>query len=431
MSCVPQAVADYRAMGLTARADHTAGLADGDPVQPVPSTARWVREGDFWRVSYVGREATVKHGKGMTDLAVLLSRPGQEVHVLDLLAPGVTTPAGDLGDVVDDQARAAYRHRLEELDRLADEAAADGDDRVASRLSEERDQLVAALASAYGIGGRVRRAGNPAERARTTVTSRLRDAIDRVAAAHDAARPAPARLRAHRHLPQLRAGSRRALGAVSPASHIVGRSQRLRGDHAPSSRRSHVRPDRFLPRTDRIEDFAALDDQWVRDTGGRRTLVDGALYRDRGDARRYWSINYFPSYEEAMVNSSLPETTAFAEQAMARSDGPAEFVDLDLLTDLDVRRTRAAELRSLLETNNDPAGLLADDSGSTCTSLWRVVNRGTDGVMGTLVDEAPGRSFDRYDVHTTADGFVAEYAYRTAATTDQPRRSRSAWSSRP
>jgi hypothetical protein len=41
--------------------------------------------------------------------------------------------------------------------------------------------------------------------------------------------------------------------------------------------------------------------------------------------------------------------------------------------------------------------------------------------MGTLVDEAPGRSFDRYDVQTTNDGFVAEYAYRTIATTDQPR----------
>ena len=174
-------------------------------------------------------------------------------------------------------------------------------------------------------------------------------------------------------------------------------------------------------RTDRIEDFVALEDEWIRDTEGRRTLVDGALYRDRGDARRYWSINYFPSYEEAMVNSALPETTAFAEQAMARSDGPAEFVDLDLVTDLDVRRTRAAELRSLMETNTDPTGLLADDVVlDMYVPRWRVVNRGTEAVMGTLVDEALGRSFDRYDVQTTGDGFVAEYAYRTTATTDQP-----------
>jgi len=174
-------------------------------------------------------------------------------------------------------------------------------------------------------------------------------------------------------------------------------------------------------RTDRIEDFVALEDEWIRDTEGRRTLVDGALYRDRGDARRYWSINYFPSYEEAMVNSALPETTAFAEQAMARSDGPAEFVDLDLVTDLDVRRTRAAELRSLMETNTDPTGLLADDVVlDMYVPRWRVVNRGTDEVMGTLVDEAPGRSFDRYDAQTTDGGFVAEYAYRTTATTDQP-----------
>ena len=174
-------------------------------------------------------------------------------------------------------------------------------------------------------------------------------------------------------------------------------------------------------RTDRIEDFVALEDEWIRDTEGRRTLVDGALYRDRGDSRRYWSINYFPSYEEAMVNSALPETTAFAEQAMARCDAPAEFVDLDLVTDLDARGTRAAELRSLMETNTDPTGVLAEDVVlDMYVPRWRVVNRGTDDVMRTLVDEAPGRSFDRYDVQTVDDGFVAEYAYRTTPTTDQP-----------
>ena len=181
-----RALDDYRSMGLTVQVEHLEGK--GDPVPPgIPAPARLARSGGLWTVAYAGREATVRHVKGLTDLAVLLSRPGQEVHVLDLVAPGVAaaSSAGDLGEVVDQEARASYRRRLEELDRLADDAAAAGDDATAERLGEERDALVAALASAYGIGGRVRRAGSPAERARTTVTSRLRDAIDRIAAEHD------------------------------------------------------------------------------------------------------------------------------------------------------------------------------------------------------------------------------------------------------
>ena len=60
---------------------------------------------------------TLKHLKGLSDLAVLLGRPGREVHVLDLSTGGGTpgTPAprsGDLGEVLDPQAREAYRTRL-------------------------------------------------------------------------------------------------------------------------------------------------------------------------------------------------------------------------------------------------------------------------------------------------------------------------------
>ena len=43
---------------------------------------------------------------------------------------------------------------------------------------------MAELTGAYGLGGRPRRAGDPAEKARTTVTSRIRDAIGRVESVH-------------------------------------------------------------------------------------------------------------------------------------------------------------------------------------------------------------------------------------------------------
>ena len=52
------------------------------------------------------------------------------------------------------------------------------------RIAAERDALVGALTEAYGLGGRVRRSGSAAERARTAVTARIRDAIRRIGDAH-------------------------------------------------------------------------------------------------------------------------------------------------------------------------------------------------------------------------------------------------------
>jgi hypothetical protein len=41
----------------------------------------------------------------------------------------------------------------------------------------------------------------------------------------------------------------------------------------------------------------------------------------------------FDSYESAMENSDLPETSASAEQHMKTSEGPPVFYDLDILED--------------------------------------------------------------------------------------------------
>ena len=53
-----------------------------------------------------------------------------------------------------------------------------------SRVAAERDALVEQLSAAYGLGGRPRRAGSPAERARTAVTARIRATIERITQVH-------------------------------------------------------------------------------------------------------------------------------------------------------------------------------------------------------------------------------------------------------
>jgi tetratricopeptide (TPR) repeat protein len=188
------ALAFYTTAGIAERVAEltSVGTRAGAPISPTSPTSpgaesgTWERTGAGWTITFRGRTASLPAVKGMGDLARLLDEPGREVHVLDLVAPvgGAAPGQGDLGEVLDDRARAAYQRRLAELDERIAEADSDGNaDRSAAAL-EERDFLLAELAGAYGLGGRPRRAGDPAERARTTVTSRIRDALGRIEAEH-------------------------------------------------------------------------------------------------------------------------------------------------------------------------------------------------------------------------------------------------------
>ena len=90
------------------------------------------REGDVWRLTYRGLSSTVRHVKGMLDLAVLLARPGREVPALDLM--GGVDVGGAPGPILDDQARRAYQTHVGELQAEIDYAKAANDWMRADRL---------------------------------------------------------------------------------------------------------------------------------------------------------------------------------------------------------------------------------------------------------------------------------------------------------
>jgi hypothetical protein len=146
------------------------------------------RDGRVWHVAFRGRQATIPHSKGLTDLATLLVQPGREVHVLDLVeasgGPARAAAGGDSGPVLDRQARAAYQRRLADLQEDLDDAVADADDGRIAKLTEERDHLLAELAGALGLGGRDRHLGDTAERARKAVTMRISTAHKAIAETH-------------------------------------------------------------------------------------------------------------------------------------------------------------------------------------------------------------------------------------------------------
>jgi hypothetical protein len=167
-------------LGAPLWATHAAALAR-DIQAREPDRPHLARDGGVWTVQWGGTVGHVPDSKGLRDLDVLMSRPGDEVAATELMT-GRPTAGAD--PILDEQAKRAYRLRLDELDREIDEATLDGDLGRAERAQDERDALIAGLASAVGLGGRDRRLGDDAERARKAVTARIRDAIRRIEEVH-------------------------------------------------------------------------------------------------------------------------------------------------------------------------------------------------------------------------------------------------------
>jgi hypothetical protein len=142
------------------------------------------RDGQVWTLTYQGTSAHLPDSKGLRDLAALLAAPGEQVHAVRLL--GGRPPIGGADPVLDEQARAAYRARLAELEAEVDQADTDHDPHRADRARAEREALLQELSRAVGLGGRARRLGDEGERARKAVSARIRDAIARVERAHPA-----------------------------------------------------------------------------------------------------------------------------------------------------------------------------------------------------------------------------------------------------
>ncbi len=138
--------------------------------------------GGLWRMRFAGRAAQLPDAKGLHDIAVLLSAPGTEVHVLDLL--GVGGPKLGADPVLDDIAKARYKARLKQLGEQLNAADARGDDTLAQQLAVEQQALLVELTRASGLGGRSRRLGDTGERARKTVGARIRDTLGRIERVH-------------------------------------------------------------------------------------------------------------------------------------------------------------------------------------------------------------------------------------------------------
>ncbi|MET8786342.1 MULTISPECIES: ester cyclase [unclassified Streptomyces] len=86
-------------------------------------------------------------------------------------------------------------------------------------------------------------------------------------------------------------------------------------------------------RTSRFDEMNRLVDTWLEQTGGRRSATHSLIGKDRSDASHFIEIVEFPSYEEAMRTSNLPETDQIFHDMIALCDEMPVFTDLVVVRD--------------------------------------------------------------------------------------------------
>ena len=151
---------------------------------PTPTGPDFRREGEFWTIGFGGSSLRLRDAKGLRYLAQLLAQAGRELPAVQLVAwdGWAQTPrrAAIWGRCWTARRGPRIQRRLEELESELVEAEGWHDRERVARAQRERAALARELAAAVGLGGRDRRMGDPAERARQSVTKAIKSAIRRI-----------------------------------------------------------------------------------------------------------------------------------------------------------------------------------------------------------------------------------------------------------
>jgi tetratricopeptide (TPR) repeat protein len=134
---------------------------------------------------FEGKQVQLPDSKGLADIATLIGARGADVHVLTLVGHHLARMGAD--PVLDQRAKRSYQERLAGLAEDIEDAEAAGSGFHAGRaevLRNERNALIRELAAAAGLGHRDRKLGDEAERARKTVSARVRDALSKIGPVH-------------------------------------------------------------------------------------------------------------------------------------------------------------------------------------------------------------------------------------------------------
>ncbi|MFD5465697.1 methyltransferase domain-containing protein [Kitasatospora sp. NPDC127059] len=147
-----------------------------------------------------------------------------------------------------------------------------------------------------------------------------------------------------------------------------------------------------------------LMDEWLRATHGKRTAQHATIGKDRDRPSHFVQIVEFPSYEEAMKNSDLPETRHIAEEMREACDGAPRFVNLDVVRDMTLDEDA---LETLM-------GRVVNDLGAVAIApLLSIGDR--LGLFRAMADEVPLTSSELAERTGTQERNVREWLAAMAA----------------
>jgi hypothetical protein len=176
--------------------------------KPAAETGIFAVNGEYWTLGYGGATFPLKDIKGLSCIQRLLQHPGEEFHALDLLGGADTSITseservekhessldigvtfrrgltGDAGEMLDAKAKQDYKRKLLQLNEQLEDLRERGNHERTEQIESDIEFLTRELTRAVGRGGRDRRAGSAAERARLNVTRAIKAAIQKISERH-------------------------------------------------------------------------------------------------------------------------------------------------------------------------------------------------------------------------------------------------------
>jgi len=162
----------------------------------------FIKKGNFWSITYEGKNTLIKNSVGLQYISKLLAHPTREFHALDLVLPSrnignydSTKYYGKMskeqleeeairnieeredGELADAQARQEYQNKLREFEEEIQTAKDNLDYERAEILEDKKQDLLDHLKELYGISGRPRKFSSNSERARKAVSIAITRAI--------------------------------------------------------------------------------------------------------------------------------------------------------------------------------------------------------------------------------------------------------------
>jgi tetratricopeptide (TPR) repeat protein len=189
----------------------SAAFHNGKPARPPASTVSprlFRKDGEYWTIAFGGQPIRLKDTKGLHYIACLLRHPGTEFAAVALankthnddgevvhdgrisssdLGIELRADLGDAGYVLDERAKADYRKRLRELREELEQAEQFNDYGRQQGLRSEIQAIADELKAGVGRGGIDRKAASHLERARSSISKRIKFAVKKILQADRAA----------------------------------------------------------------------------------------------------------------------------------------------------------------------------------------------------------------------------------------------------